>query len=95
MIKHISQIFGLHEAEFNGIVESRKSSDKLNPYLVLESSPDDDIQTIRKKYLKLSKEHHPDLLVSKGVPEEVLEESKKKIRAVNLAWDQVQKLKNN
>ena len=95
MIKHISQIFGLNEAEFNGIVESRKSSDKLNPYLVLESSPDDDIQTIRKKYLKLSKEHHPDLLVSKGVPEEVLEESKKKIRAVNLAWDQVQKLKNN
>ena len=95
MIKHISQIFGLHEAEFNGIVESRKSSDKLNPYLVLESSPDDNIQTIRKKYLKLSKEHHPDLLVSKGVPEEVLEESKKKIRAVNLAWDQVQKLKSN
>ena len=95
MIKNISQIFGLNEAEFNGIVESRKSSDKLNPYLVLESSPDDDIQTIRKKYLKLSKEHHPDLLLSKGVPKEVLEESKKKIRAVNLAWDQVQKLKNN
>ena len=65
MIKHISQIFGLNEAEFNGIVESRKSSDKLNPYLVLESSPDDDIQTIRKRYLKLSKEHHPDLLIAK------------------------------
>ena len=95
MIKHISQIFGLNEAEFNGIVESRKSSDKLNPYLVLESSPDYNIKTITKKYLKLSKEHHPDLLVRKGVPEEVLEESKKKIRAVNLAWDQVQKLKSN
>ena len=78
MIKHISQIFGLNEIEFNGIVEGRKSSDKLNPYVVLESSPDDDIQTIRKKYLKLSKEHHPDLLISKGVPNEVLEESKKK-----------------
>ena len=95
MIRHISQIFGINETEFNGIVEGRKSSDKLNPYLVLESNPDDDIQTIRKRYLKLSKEHHPDLLVSKGVPEEVLEESKKKIRAVNLAWDQVQKLKSH
>jgi len=95
MIQHISQIFGLNETEFNGIVESRKSSNKLNPYVVLESSPDDDIQTIRKRYLRLSKEHHPDLLVSKGVPREVLEESKKKIRAVNLAWDQVQKLKSN
>ena len=42
--------------------------------MVLESNPDDDLQTIRKRYLKLSKEHHPDLLLSKGVPEEVIEE---------------------
>ncbi len=95
MIEHIAQIFGLSQAQFNGIRETRKSSDKLNPYIVLESNPSDDLQTIRKKYLKLSKEHHPDLLLSKGVPKEVIEESKIKMRAVNSAWDQIQKLKNN
>ena len=95
MIHHISQIFGLNEIEFNGIVESRKSSDKLNPYIVLESKPNDNLEDIRKRYLKLSKEHHPDLLLSKGVPLEVIEESKKKMRAINLAWDQIQKLKSN
>ena len=47
------------------------------------------------KYIKLSKEHHPDLLISKGVPIEVINESKNKMRAINAAWDQVQKLKNN
>ena len=94
MIEHIAQIFGLNQSQFNGIKESRKSSDKLNPYIVLESKPDDDIQTIRKKYLKLSKEHHPDLLISKGVPEEVIKESKNKMRAINSAWDQIQKLKS-
>ena len=62
---------------------------------MLESSPDDNIENIRKKYIKLSKEHHPDLLISKGVPEEVIEESKKKMRAINSAWDQIQKLKSN
>ena len=36
MIEHISQIFGLTEVQFNSIKESRKSSDKLNPYVVLE-----------------------------------------------------------
>ena len=76
-------------------LESRKSSDKINPYIVLESNPSDDIQTIRKRYLKLSKEHHPDLLLNKGVPKEVIEESKKKMRAINSAWDQIQKLKSN
>jgi len=95
MIEHIAQIFGLTETQFNSIKESRKSSDKLNPYIVLESNPDDTIEIIRKRYLKLSKEHHPDLLVSKGVPQEVIDESKAKMRAINSAWNQVQKLKSN
>ena len=95
MIKKIAQIFGLNEVQFNSIMESRKSSDKINPYIVLESNPDDSIENIRKKYLKLSKEHHPDLLMSKGVPQEVIDESKAKMRAINSAWDQIQKLKSN
>ncbi len=93
MIENIAKIFGLTESQFLGIKESRKGSDKLNPYVVLESKPDDDIYKIRKKYLLLSKQHHPDLLLSKGVPEEVIEESKNKMRAINSAWDQIQKLK--
>jgi DnaJ like chaperone protein len=95
MIEHIAQIFGLTEVQFNSIRESRKSSDKLNPYIVLESNPDDTIEMIRKRYLKLSKEHHPDLLMNKGVPQEVIDESKAKMRVINAAWDQIQKLKKN
>ena len=95
MIEHIAQIFGLSEIQFNSIKESRKSSDKINPYIVLESKPDDEIEIIRKRYLKLSKEHHPDLLMSKGVPPEVIDESKAKMRAINSAWNQVQKLKSS
>ena len=95
MIENIAKIFGLNQIQFNSIKESRKSSEKLNPYIVLESSPDDSIENIRKKYIKLSKEHHPDLLISKGVPKEVIEESKKKMRIINSAWDQIQKLKSN
>ena len=95
MIEHISKIFGLTQAQFDSIRESRKGSDKLNPYIVLESNPGDDLQSIRKKYLKLSKENHPDLLMSKGVPQEVIDESKNKMRAINSAWDQIQKLKSN
>tara|TARA_B100001540_G_C15450123_1_gene480723 strand:- start:43 stop:654 length:612 start_codon:yes stop_codon:yes gene_type:complete len=95
MIEKIAQIFGLTEIQFNSIKESRKSSDKINPYIVLESKTGDNIETIRKRYIKLSKEHHPDLLMSKGVPQEVIKESKAKMRAINSAWDQVQKLKSN
>ena len=95
MMRHIAQIFGLNDLQFSAIKESRKSSDKLNPYVVLASKPEEDLSSIRKRYIQLSKENHPDLLVSKGVPIEVIEESKKKMRAINSAWDQIQKLKNN
>ena len=95
MIEDIAKIFGLSESQFLGIKEGRKKSDKLNPYIVLESKPDDSLSDIRKKYLLLSKQHHPDLLLSKGVPKEVLEESKNKMRAINNAWDQVQKIRKN
>ena len=95
MIANIAFIFGLSQNQYESIKESRKSSDKLNPYIVLESQPTDDLKLIRKKYIKLSKEHHPDLLISKGVPIEVINESKNKMRAINAAWDQIQKLKSN
>ena len=94
MIRNIAKIFGLTEVQFKGIKESRKDSDKLNPYVVLGCSSNDDFATIRKKYLQLSKEHHPDVLVSKGVPNEVIEESKKKMRAINSAFDKIEKMKS-
>ena len=94
MMRNIAKIFGLNESQFEGIKESRKSSDKLNPYIVLGCSPNDDFAIIRKKYLQLSKEHHPDILMNKGVPQEVIEESKKKMRAINSAFDQIEKMKS-
>ena len=94
MIRNIAEIFGISQNQFEGIRESRKDSDKLNPYIVLGCDSDDDFITIRKKYLKLSKEHHPDVLINKGVPPEVIEESKKKMRSINSAFDQIEKMKS-
>jgi len=94
MIKNIAGIFGINQNQFESIRESRKDSDKLNPYIVLGCSSNDDFVTIRKKYLKLSKEHHPDVLMNKGVPPEVIEESKKKMRSINSAFDQIEKMKS-
>ena len=94
MIRNIARIFGINQRQFEGIRESRKGSDKLNPYVVLGCDPNDDFATIRKKYLNLSKEHHPDVLVGKGVPKEVIEESKKKMRAINSAFAKIEKNKS-
>ena len=93
MIGNIATIFGITNVQLESIKESRKSSDKLNPYIVLGCTPQDEFSTIRKKYLKLSKEHHPDVLIGKGVPKEVIDESKKKMRAINSAFEKIEKNK--
>ena len=94
MIENIAKIFKMNKSQFEGIKESRKSSDKQNPYIVLGCNSSDNLESIREKYLQLSKEHHPDILINKGVPNEVIEESKKKMRAINSAYDQIKKMKS-
>ena len=93
-IQNISIIFGLSPNQFESIRETRVGSHKQNPYIVLGCQPDDDLQTIRKKYLILSKEHHPDVLISKGLPKELIKESEKKLAAINSAYDKIEKIKS-
>jgi len=93
-IKNVSNIFGLNANQFEGIRESRVGSHKQNPYIILGCNPNDDLQTIRKKYLKLSKEHHPDALISKGLPKELITESEKKLATINSAYDKIEKMKS-
>ena len=93
-IKNVSTIFGLNTNQFEGIREARVGSHKQNPYIILACNPNDDLQTIRKKYLQLSKEHHPDVLISKGLPKELIEESEKKLAAINSAYDKIEKMKS-
>ena len=93
-IKNVSSIFGLNSSQFEGIREARIGSHKQNPYIILGCDPNDDLQAIRKKYLKLSKEHHPDALISKGLPKELVTESEKKLAAINFAYDKIEKMKS-
>ena len=93
-IKNVSSIFGLNTNQFEGIRETRVGSHKQNPYVILGCNPNDDLQAIRKKYLQLSKEHHPDVLMSKGLPKELIEESEKKLAAINSAYDKIEKTKS-
>jgi DnaJ like chaperone protein len=93
-IKKVATIFGLNTNQFEGIREARVGSHKQNPYIILGCDPNEDLQTIRKKYIQLSKEHHPDVLMSKGLPKELMAESEKKLAAINSAYDKIEKMKS-
>jgi len=46
-------------------------------------------QEIKKAYRKLVSQYHPDKLVSRGLPEEMMELAKTRVRDINTAYDQI------
>lgn len=47
----------------------------------------DSAATVKRAYLKLMSEHHPDKLVAKGLPPEMMEMAKQKTQDIQQAWE--------
>lgn len=56
-------------------------------YQTLGVKPTDDPQTIKRAYRKLMNEYHPDKLMSKGLPKEMLESAKKRAQEIQASYD--------
>lgn len=61
-----------------------------NPYTVLGVSKDTPLPEIRKAYRRLMSQHHPDKLVSKGLPEEMVRVANRKTHEIRKAWKTIQ-----
>ena len=46
-------------------------------------------QEVKRAYRKLVGQYHPDRLVSQGLPEEMMEKAKNRVRDINLAYDRI------
>lgn len=58
---------------------------------VLGVSIDDDPTKIKRAYRKLMSEHHPDKLIAKGLPPEMMEIAKQKAQSIQAAYDLIKK----
>jgi len=50
---------------------------------------------LKKAYRKLVSQHHPDKLVSKGLPEEMMKIATEKTREINNAYERIKKFRSN
>ena len=58
-------------------------------YAELGLEPDAGDQEVKRAYRKLVSQYHPDKLMSQGLPEEVMEMAKRRMREVNTAYDRI------
>jgi DnaJ like chaperone protein len=86
-----------HQQQRNNHQRQRRSpinrNAPFNPYQVLGVEQNDNKAVIRKAYKRLMSQHHPDKLVSKGLPPEMMKVAEEKAKQVQLAWEKVKELK--
>ena len=93
ILRSISQSFQFNETDFQRIFHSRLNNKESDPYKILGVTREDSDNNIRKKWIELSKEHHPDYLIAKGMPKEFIKEANKELSSINLAYDKIKDLR--
>ena len=91
ILKSISKNFGLSDNDFERISHSRLNNKNSDPYKVLNVNRSDDDLTIRKKWIQLNKEYHPDNLIAKGLPREFIDQSNDELASINISYDKIKK----
>lgn len=89
-IKRAADHFGFSEAEFRSM-RALFVHDPDDPYAVLGLTPDVDSATLKTRFRQLVREHHPDLLIARGVPKEFISVATAKLAMVNAAYAAIAK----
>lgn len=93
MIASIAQILGIPNQEVQAIRE-RYVATSHQAYATLGISPDADDDEVKSAYRKLVQEHHPDRIVSEGMPEEFVEYATRRFQEIQDAWQTIRKERN-
>ena len=90
ILKKVPNIFNLNGNIFKELYE-KYVSNIVDHYQVLGADKDMSFSEIRKIYLRKRKEFHPDMLISKGLPEELIEKAKLKFIEIQEAYEELEK----
>ena len=89
-LKNVSTIFGFDDARFEQLAAQHVLfDDSADPYVVLGLAPTAERAEVRRVYRMLVAEHHPDRLIAKGVPEELIDVATGRMAAINNAYHQI------
>ena len=95
-LRRVAAIFGFDQAAFEEIhrrfaATARHMAGSDDAYSVLGLSRNASDDEVRKAYRRLVREHHPDRLVAKGLPQEFVEHANKTLANINVAYDRIAK----
>lgn len=85
----VAEIFELPEGAFRRLKSRFVPDAEPDPYDVLGVDPDMPIEEIRATWRQLVRDSHPDRMIARGVPEEAVKLSERRLIDINRAWDEI------
>lgn len=81
-----------HQSNHGGQATRPTSKSQLNnAYKVLGVSATSDERTVKRAYKKLMSQHHPDKLIAKGLPKEMMDSATQKTQDIQAAYELINK----
>lgn len=79
--------FHQYNSRSTGYSDEQVAQQLENAYKVLGVTPENSLGEVKKSYRKLMSQHHPDKLVAKGLPPEMMEMAKQKTQDIQAAYE--------
>ena len=90
-LKQVTEVFGLGEGVFLRL-RARHVPELRDPYSILGVSADVSLEDLRLARKQFVRNNHPDQLIAKGLPREMIELANARLASFNDAYDEIAKI---
>ncbi len=85
-LEKVGEIFGFSDREYDRIRSSNLGVNPKNPYLILGVDEDISDKDLKRAYRRMAAANHPDRLVARGAPRELMGLANHKMAVINRAY---------
>ena len=89
LLEQAAKAFAVSPSAYHRLKATHFGLGKDDPYLVLGIDPGGTLDEVKSAYRALSREHHPDALMARGVPADLVQISESRMAAINAAYEQI------
>ncbi|MFN3550111.1 MAG: TerB family tellurite resistance protein [Mesorhizobium sp.] len=89
-LRRIAEIFAISDRQFEAIL-ARHVIGATDPWAILGVTRDMSFEEVRRRYLRLVSDNHPDRMIARGVPEEFLALANDRMAAFNAAYQTIER----